>query len=89
MEVEMPFLTDARCKQKYPTVNTVVAVCAGEDGQNKDTCQGDSGGPLVVKSQGKWQLAGITSWGYGCGDGGVYTRTSNYYNWIDAQIKAN
>jgi len=89
MEVKMPFLTDARCKQKYTTVNTVVAVCAGEDGQNKDTCQGDSGGPLVVKSRGRWQLAGITSWGYGCGDGGVYTRTSNYFNWIDTTIKAN
>jgi secreted trypsin-like serine protease len=24
----------------------------------------------------------LTSWGYGCGDGGVYTRVSLYYQWI-------
>ena len=25
---------------------------------------------------------GITSWGNLCGNGGVYTRASYYYNWI-------
>jgi len=89
MEVQMPLLTDARCKQKYTTVNTAVAVCAGETGQGKDTCQGDSGGPLVVRNNNRWELAGITSWGYGCGDGGVYTRTSYYYNWILGKIQTN
>ena len=39
MQVSMPFLTDARCKQKYPDVNSAIKVCAGETGQNKDTCQ--------------------------------------------------
>jgi hypothetical protein len=38
MEVEMPILTDARCKQKYPNSFTAVHLCAG-DNQNKDTCQ--------------------------------------------------
>ncbi|RNA20811.1 Serine ase stubble [Brachionus plicatilis] len=82
LEVELPILSDSRCKEKYPRVNTQIALCAGEEGQNKDTCQGDSGGPLVVKYNNKWFLAGITSWGDGCGDGGVYARTSYYTNWI-------
>ena len=30
----------------------------------------------------KWMLGGLTSFGKGCNDGGVYARTSNYYNWI-------
>ena len=35
----MPWLTDADCKYKYPTVDPVNAVCAGVEGGNKDTCQ--------------------------------------------------
>ena len=35
----MPFLTDARCLQRYSEVTTQSQVCAGEVGQNKDTCQ--------------------------------------------------
>jgi secreted trypsin-like serine protease len=30
----------------------------------------------------KRYLKGITSWGNLCGDGGVYTRTQYYYDWI-------
>ncbi|RNA20810.1 serine protease 27-like [Brachionus plicatilis] len=88
LEVELPILSDSRCKEKYPRVNTQIALCAGEEGQNKDTCQGDSGGPLVVKYNIKWFLAGITSWGDGCGDGGVYVRTSYYTNWILENIRS-
>jgi len=35
----------------------------------------------------RWYLAGLTSWGYGCGDGGVYTRTSAFYSWIKQILK--
>ncbi|CAF0990163.1 unnamed protein product [Brachionus calyciflorus] len=87
MEVEMPILSDSKCKEKFEIVNTTLSICSGETGKNKDTCQGDSGGPLVVYANKRWELAGITSWGYGCGDGGVYTRTSYYYDWIIDQIK--
>lgn len=53
----------------------------------KDTCQGDSGGPLMHYSEEDkaWVLAGITSYGIGCGlpnHFGVYTRVSRYIKWI-------
>ncbi|CAF0934190.1 unnamed protein product [Brachionus calyciflorus] len=106
MEVELPILSDTKCKEKYQSVETTTAICAGDNGLNIDTCQGDSGGPLVVGYESDHEhkrddehdhdhdhdqffLVGITSWGYGCGDGGVYTRTSAYKNWISEIVKNN
>jgi len=91
MQVQMPVLTDAACRSKFGGANNmldpVYQVCAGVTGGNKDTCQGDSGGPLVVKqADGFWYLIGLTSWGYGCGDGGVYCRTAAYRNWVESKI---
>jgi MYXO-CTERM domain-containing protein len=42
-------------------------------GMGVDSCQGDSGGPAFVKSPGgTYLLAGVTSRGYACGEGGFY-----------------
>jgi hypothetical protein len=55
MEVPMPWLTDARCKQKYPAIAEIVnSICAGETGDNTDTCQVNSNfkilkGNIVLK----------------------------------------
>lgn len=91
-QVNLPILSDARCKAKFGTlVDTYTQVCAGDNGLNKDTCVRDTGGPLVAKnSKGRWHLVGIASWGRNpCGNGGVYTRVSAFSSYIKDIIKKN
>jgi secreted trypsin-like serine protease len=59
-------------------------LCSGAIG--RDTCQGDSGGPLVVDVAAAPRLAGIVSYGSGCGEGsyGIYTRASAMRDWVGA-----
>jgi secreted trypsin-like serine protease len=66
-------------------------ICAGDPNPPsgaelvQDACNGDSGGPLIAKLGGKPIQVGIVSWGEGCGRAklyGVYTRLSNYLEWI-------
>ncbi|CAF3410045.1 unnamed protein product [Rotaria socialis] len=66
--------------------------CAGVPAGGKDTCQGDSGGPLMAFVNNLWQLDGLTSYGHGCAYpnvAGVYTRVSNYINWIQTTMSTN
>lgn len=61
-------------------------MCAIEPVSQRDTCQGDSGGPLLIVVEGRLQLAGITSFGVGCGSTtgvpAVYTKVSEFTDWI-------
>ncbi|KAH8394902.1 hypothetical protein KR222_009436, partial [Zaprionus bogoriensis] len=88
-EVEVPILSQQECRNSNYGIEKITdnMICAGyvEEG-GKDSCQGDSGGPMHVIGAGQsYQLAGIVSWGEGCakpGSPGVYTRVSNFNQWI-------
>ncbi|XP_040569659.1 mite allergen Der p 3 isoform X2 [Lepeophtheirus salmonis] len=96
-EVDIPIFGHKRCTDLFTKADldelvTDVFICAGEEEGGKDACEGDSGGPLVFKSKkrGQWVLAGITSWGRGCGEKyqpGVYTRVPIYVEWVLETIK--
>jgi secreted trypsin-like serine protease len=49
--------------------------------------QGDSGGPMSVqRSDGRFMLSGVISWGIGCAEKnqpGVYTRISEFRDWVN------
>ena len=82
-----------RCARDYSdfnpnqNANTILPtmLCAGENG--KDSCQGDSGGSLNCrhKDSNKWELCGITSFGFQCSAAlpGVYTKVDTYLDWIE------
>ncbi|XP_075748473.1 trypsin-1-like [Rhipicephalus microplus] len=66
--------------------------CAGELFGGKDSCQGDSGGPAIQYRNGTALLVGIVSFGRGCArltHAGVYTRVSNYIDWIQEHADKN
>ncbi len=92
---------------KYLVSSPVAQFCAGVENGGKgeeksgctknnlldiDTCIGDSGGPLMKFSTSRqWILAGVTSFGLGCGraqHSGVYTRVTFYSEWINATMNA-
>ncbi|NWR76480.1 TMPS9 protease, partial [Centropus unirufus] len=82
---------DQACKKFYPVQISSRMVCAGFPQGSVDSCSGDAGGPLACKEpSGKWFLAGITSWGYGCARPyfpGVYTKVTAVQGWIAQNLK--
>lgn len=88
-EAQVDVIDKNVCSKNYVNHNVVIddrVLCAG--GKGKDTCKGDSGGPLIIPIGSKHYLAGIVSFGVGCGDPsfpGVYTRVVEFLSWI-AQV---
>ncbi|RJQ82848.1 serine protease [Pseudonocardiaceae bacterium YIM PH 21723] len=85
MGATVPIVSDAQCRQWYPSFKSPEMVCAGYEQGGVDTCQGDSGGPMVVGTK----LIGVTSWGDGCAQArkpGVYARVANYADHIQAEL---
>lgn len=73
-------------------------VCAGTPSGKQTSCKGDSGGPLLVQeADGRWLQVGIVSWGREplntetrCAHESlfaVYTRLSNYFDWIASHVR--
>ncbi|XP_047199102.1 transmembrane protease serine 9 [Hippoglossus stenolepis] len=83
-------IEQADCQQSYGNVLTPNMMCAGYMEGGRDTCLGDSGGPLTCrKPSGQWFVAGVTSWGHGCGRigfPGVYTRVTSVRKWISTYM---
>ncbi|KAL7850291.1 hypothetical protein SRHO_G00196400 [Serrasalmus rhombeus] len=92
-EVQVPLVGNRKCNCLYGVGQiTDNMMCAGLLAGGKDSCQGDSGGPLVSKQNGVWVQAGIVSFGIGCAQPnypGVYTRVSQYQDWVNQQITSN
>uniref|UniRef100_A0A8C8RUS6 Peptidase S1 domain-containing protein n=1 Tax=Pelusios castaneus TaxID=367368 RepID=A0A8C8RUS6_9SAUR len=83
----LQIVSAGECQNAYPGSVTDNMLCAGVAEGGVDSCQGDSGGPLVCGGT----LQGIVSWGQEqCAQPrkpGVYTKISNYVNWIQATIQ--
>ena len=85
-------INNTKYPPKYITDNMIIAGDFNDPNildDNEDSCQGDSGGPLfkeiIYENKIYYILIGLTSWGYGCGlekYGGVYTKCSQYTQWI-------
>jgi secreted trypsin-like serine protease len=88
MEVTLPAVSNARCNKpaSYDGKIKNMMFCAGRKEGGPDSCQGDSGGPATVTTPTGLKLAGIVSWGDGCGfpnKYGVYTRVSAFTSWVE------
>ncbi|XP_025031742.1 transmembrane protease serine 9 [Python bivittatus] len=80
------------CRRFYPAQISSRMLCAGFPRGAIDSCSGDAGGPLACKEpSGRWFLAGITSWGYGCARPhfpGVYAKVTAVRGWIGQNLRA-
>ncbi len=87
-KVDVPLWPSESCNKIYSPFGYDVSdrmLCAGLEAGGKDSCQGDSGGPLIIKTEEKVLLAGIVSWGMGCGEPnypGVYAKVNAVTEWI-------
>lgn len=100
--VKLPVVPQDECRASYASRSigyniTDNMFCAGFFEGGRDTCLGDSGGAFVSQSVTKdtrrWAVLGLVSWGgpEDCGSQrvyGVYTRVSNYVEWIQQHLNS-
>ncbi|XP_030071967.1 mannan-binding lectin serine protease 1 isoform X1 [Microcaecilia unicolor] len=98
--VKLPVVHHAECKTSYESRSGNYSVtdnmfCAGYYEGGKDTCLGDSGGAFVIQDPDtkRWVTQGLVSWGgpEECGSKqvyGVYTKVSNYVDWLDERLQS-
>ncbi|XP_016991150.1 serine protease 7 [Drosophila rhopaloa] len=86
--LDLPVNEHDACARKFATRNIHLIssqLCVGGEFY-RDSCDGDSGGPLMRRGFDQaWYQEGVVSFGNRCGlEGwpGVYTRVSDYMDWI-------
>ncbi|XP_030210111.1 coagulation factor VII isoform X1 [Gadus morhua] len=90
LRARVPRIRTRDCEERSGVRITANMFCAGFLDGTQDSCKGDSGGPLVTQYRSTAFLLGIVSWGKGCarpGNYGIYTRVSNYLDWIHAHTQ--
>ena len=100
-EVTIDVIPNDECKASYVAFGEATSadltitpneICAGSPSGAKDSCYGDSGGPLVAALGDGYVQVGIVSWGVQCGNPalpGVYSRISQFNDWIDKTMAEN
>ncbi|KAK5601924.1 hypothetical protein CRENBAI_019105 [Crenichthys baileyi] len=84
-EVNVSLMASDVCNEYYNGRVRPSMFCAGKDEGGMDACQGDPGGPLSCFTGTRHELAGLVSWGVGCGRAkkpGVYTKVQQHVEWI-------
>jgi len=96
-KLRLPLVSIDECKERFLDLgadlnfSSKYHLCAGGV-QGKDSCNGDSGGPLIMQVTDitPYQLIGVVSGGTArCAQGvpGIYTRFSEYVEWVKETMK--
>jgi suppressor of tumorigenicity protein 14 len=84
--VDVVIVDNDEASESYGRPITGDLLAAGSRRGGRDACAGDSGAPLVVPDDdGDWRVAGLVSWGHGCGEPhtpGIYTRIAYMHPWL-------
>lgn len=86
--IALKTISNEECKKlsKFPDMIYATSLCTFTKA-DEGVCFGDSGGPLVVDGE----LVGLVSWGQACALGypDVYTRVSEYREWVREEMEKN
>ncbi|XP_043835226.1 putative serine protease 45 [Dromiciops gliroides] len=96
-EAEITVMSNDDCDTLYHDISEVPSIVriissnmmCSDYSRGRDFCYGDDGSPLVCEIDNTWFQAGIVSWTLGCAHletPGVYSRVSEYSNWIEREI---
>lgn len=96
-QADLPIVDDIDCLNKTNSAADnqfnlpSSSFCAGGE-SGIDACHGDGGSPFNCLVDGFYELTGIVSWGFGCGNKdvpGVYAKVSSFVGWIHQIVSVN